>query len=148
MNPRSSYREAAVQGAGRVRLVVLLYEQAIEDLRRALAAHTRKEIEVRTREINHAILVLGHLQGSLDKLQGGQVAANLERFYSLVRAGLIEAQCKQSGALLEQNIELLLKVRDAWCQVERDEMAGTTGRNTNLRTAAESSPSTSADWDA
>jgi flagellar secretion chaperone FliS len=123
MNPRSSYREAAVQGAGRVRLVVLLYEQAIEDLRRALAAHARKEIEVRTREINHALLVLGHLQGSLDMRQGGQVAANLVRFYSLVRAGLVEAQCKQSAALLERQIALLLQVRDAWCQVERSEEA-------------------------
>jgi flagellin-specific chaperone FliS len=71
MNPRSSYREAAVPSAGRVRLVVLLYEQAIEDLHRALAAHAGKDIEGRTREINHAILVLGHFQGSLDKSRGG-----------------------------------------------------------------------------
>ncbi|HTW57897.1 MAG TPA: flagellar export chaperone FliS [Terriglobales bacterium] len=146
MNPRLSYREAEVQGASRVRLVILLYEQAIEDLRRALAAHSQRDIQVRTREINHAILVLGHLQGSLDKRQGGQVAANLERFYTLVRAGLVEAQCKQSAELLEQQISLLLQVRDAWCQVARTEIVDAPSRSAQARAAGE--PSTSTDWNA
>ena len=34
MDARSSYREVAVRGASPVRLVICLYEQAIEDLRR------------------------------------------------------------------------------------------------------------------
>jgi flagellar secretion chaperone FliS len=114
-----SYREAAVQGASPMRLVVLLYEQAIEDLRRALAAHERADVEGRTRNINHAILVIGHLQATLDKGLGRQVAANLERFYGLVRAGLVEAQCGQSGPLLEQQISHLLLIQEAWRQVER-----------------------------
>ena len=81
-----------------MRLVILLYEQAIEDLRRALAAHVRGDIEGRTREIDHAILVLGHLQATLDKNEAGQVAANLERFYQQSVPDLLEAQCKQSAA--------------------------------------------------
>jgi flagellar secretion chaperone FliS len=121
MNPRFSYREAAVQGASPVRLVILLYEQAIQDTRRAVAALDKGDVEERTRQINHAILVLGHLQGSLDKQRGGQVAVNLERFYTLVRAGLLAAQCKQSVAALEQQIALLMQVREAWCKIERTE---------------------------
>lgn len=121
MNPRISYRAAAVQGAGPVRLVVLLYEQAIEDLRQALAAHTGGDIEGRTRQINHAILVLGHLEATLDPAPGRQVAANLERFYRQIRASLIQAQCRQSAQLLEKQIALLIEVRDAWCEVERRE---------------------------
>lgn len=106
-----------------MRLVALLYEQAIEDLRRALAALGRGDVEGRTREINHAMLVIGHLQSSLDKDQGGQVAANLERFYKQVRAGLVEAQLRQSPAVLEQQISHLMLVRDAWCEVERTSAA-------------------------
>jgi flagellar protein FliS len=100
-------------------LVILLYEQAIADLGRALGAHRRGDIENRTREINHAILVLGHLQTSLDKDQGGQVAQNLERFYHQVRAGLVDAQMRQSPEALEQQISHLMLVRDAWREVER-----------------------------
>ena len=81
MNPSLSYRKSAAAGASPLRLVILLYEQALEDLRRAQEALSRGDIEGRTREINHAILILGHLQGTIDHEQGGTVAANLERFY-------------------------------------------------------------------
>jgi len=118
VNPRLCYREAAVRGASPVGLVLLLYEQAIEDVRRALAAFGRGDIEARTREINHAILVIGHLQASLDKDQGGVVALNLERFYDQVRAALVQAQCQQSAAILEQQISHLMLVREAWCEIE------------------------------
>jgi len=119
MNPGLSYRETAVAGANPVRLVVLLYEQAMEDLRRALAAHSRGDIEGRTREINHALLVIGYLQATLDKDQGGKVAQNLERFYEQLRAGLLEAQCKQSADVLERQVSHLMQVYEAWRDVEK-----------------------------
>ena len=119
MNPGLTYREAAVAGSSPVRLVVLLYEQAMEDLRRALDALHNGDIEGRTRAINHALIVIGHLQGTLDKEQGGQVAANLELFYQQVRAGLMEAQCTQSAAVLERQISHLREVHEAWCEVEK-----------------------------
>src|SRR5258708_38341830 len=119
MSARLSYRKAAVEGASPVRLVVLLYEQAFEDLRRALDSQNRGDIEGRTREINHAILVIGHLQTSLDKEQGGPVAESLERFYNQLRSGLVQAQFTQSAAALEQQISHLMEVHEAWCEVER-----------------------------
>ena len=119
MTPGLTYREMAVAGASPIRMVVLLYEQAIEDLRRAVAAQRQRDIEGRTREINHAVLVIGHLQATLDKEQGGKVSENLERFYQQVLAGLIEAQAKQSTAALEKQISLLMEIHDAWCEVER-----------------------------
>src|SRR5438445_7808261 len=100
MNARLSYRAAAVDGASPLRLVVLLYEQAFEDLRRALDAHEREDIEGRTGHINHAILVIGHLQASLNMEQGGTVAAQLNNFYNQMRSGLVQAQITQSTAAL------------------------------------------------
>jgi flagellar protein FliS len=119
MDARSSYRESSVRGASPVRLVISLYEQAIEDLRRAIIALDKGAIEVRTREINHALLVIAQLQGSLDMERGGEVAKNLARFYGVVRAGLTEAQLKQSSILLEQQISQLALVHEAWLEVER-----------------------------
>src|SRR5579863_1066328 len=119
MNPGLCYRETAVAGASPIRLVILLYEQAMDDLRRALMAQKKGDIEGRTREINHAILVIAHLQATLDLEQGGKVSANLERFYDQLRAGLMEAQAKQSAAGLEKQMSHLMEVHDAWCEVER-----------------------------
>jgi flagellar secretion chaperone FliS len=147
MNPRLSYREAAVQGASPVRLVALLYEQAIEDLRRARAALDSGDIEARTRAINHAIVVIGHLQSSLDMEQGGAVARNLERFYCVVRAALVEAQCKQSAAALEQQISHLMQVHEAWCEVDRANAAPAIAPALE-QTQEEQDHRCSADWNA
>jgi flagellar secretion chaperone FliS len=119
MQAKTSYREAAVRGASPVQLVICLYEQAIEDLRRAILAQEKGDIEARTRRINHALMVLGQLQGTLDKQRGGEVALSLERFYTAVRAGLIEAQLMQSTRILEQQILQLAIVHEAWLEVER-----------------------------
>ena len=119
MNPGLSYREAAVAGANPVRLVILLYEQAMDDLRRAVDAQAKGDIEARTREVNHAIQVIGHLQATLDKEHGGKVAENLERFYEQIRCGLVDAQWKQSVSALEQQIAYLMHVHEAWRTVEQ-----------------------------
>ncbi|SRR5260370_10824469 len=119
MDARSSYREAAVRGATPVQLVIFLYEQAIEDLRRAVVALEKGNIEARTRGINHALAVIAQLQGSLDLERGGDVAKNLHAFYNAMRATLCEAQLKQSARILEQQIEQLVLVREAWLEVDR-----------------------------
>lgn len=119
MNAELTYRESAVAGASPVHLVTLLYEQAIKDLRHAIDAHTKADIEARTRHINHAILVIGHLEATLDKEQGGKVAENLQLFYEQLRSGLVNAQCQQSIPLLEQQILFLSLIHQAWCEVER-----------------------------
>ena len=72
MSASLSYREAAVRGASPVRLVILLYEQVIEDLRRALSAQRNGDIEGRTRAINHAILVISHLRHRSIRIRGAK----------------------------------------------------------------------------
>jgi len=119
IDPRAAYREAAVQTATPVQRVVLLYEQIVQDLQRAVHAMLAGNIELRCREIDHALRVVGQLQLSLDMEHGGEVAANLERFYNLLRANLLEAQIKGSRPLVEQQIAYLLSVREAWREVDR-----------------------------
>jgi flagellar protein FliS len=150
MDARSSYRESAVRGASPVRLVICLYEQAISDLRRAAVALEKGDIEARTRNINHALLVIGQLQGTLDIGRGGKVARNLVKFYHLLRAGLVEAQGKQSKQILDQQIAVLAVVHEAWQQVERDttapKPATTESAQTGFLTSARETPG--ADWNA
>jgi flagellar protein FliS len=119
MDARSSYRAASAQGASPLQLVILLYEQGIEDLRRALAALQKGDIETRTRELNHALVVIGHLQASLDLEQGAQVARNLRKFYQLLRTSLMQAHSKQSASILQEQIAHLMLMREAWIEVER-----------------------------
>jgi flagellar protein FliS len=150
MDARSSYRENAVRGASPVRLVICLYEQAISDLRRAAVALETGDIEARARNINHALLVIGQLQGTLDVGRGGKVARNLLKFYSLLRAGLVEAHGKQSREILDQQIAVLAIVHEAWQQVERDTTTPKSAAMETPQTGFVSSPSETplAGWNA
>jgi flagellar protein FliS len=119
MDARLSYREAAVRGASQTGLVVLLYEQLLEDLHRAVQAIEQNKIELRTKEINHAVSVTGYLQDGLDMARGGEAARNLERFYVHLRGRLLEAQAQASKEILAQQITDLLELREAWAAVDR-----------------------------
>ncbi len=148
MDARFSYREAAVRGASPIQLVVYLYEQAIEDLRRAILALEKGDIEARTRAINHALMIIAQLQGTIDDERGGEVAANLHRFYNLVRAGLVTAQFKQSAETLEQQMTQLSTVHEAWLQVElATSPAPITTQTAPIRTS-EPEDSSTIDWNA
>jgi flagellar protein FliS len=120
-NPRSAYRETDVRGATAVRLVVLLYEQMIQDLRQAAQAIEQNDIELRTNQINHAILVIAYLQSGLDFATGGKVAQDLNDFYDLLRQNLVQVQFHPSQTGICQQITDLVEVREAWTEVERAE---------------------------
>jgi flagellar protein FliS len=153
MDPRSAYREGAVRGASGVRLVIFLYEQLIQDLRRAALAMEQGDVESRTKELNHAISVLGHLQSTLDRERGGVVGSNLDRFYGSVRSRLMEAQARVSREILHQQISDLLSVREAWIQVDHEVAApqpavasyGSGGKDKD-RDSFSSVPAVSTDW--
>jgi flagellar protein FliS len=101
---------------------VLLYEQAIQDLQRALAAMEQGHIEQRTREINHALQIIGYLEGTLDLEKGGEVAGNLRHCYERLRANLVAGQIHASARIITQQITDLLALREAWLEVNRKQM--------------------------
>lgn len=119
VDARRGYQESAVRGATPIELVILLYDSAIEDMRRALTAMQNSEIENRSAQIAHALIVLQQLQGTLDFERGGSAARQFEQFYNLVRAKLLEAQIRGSSELMRQQIRCMSEVRESWAQARR-----------------------------
>jgi flagellar secretion chaperone FliS len=148
-NPRTAYRENEVRGATAIRLVVLLYEQLIQDLSQALQAIEQSDIELRTKRINHAILVIAHLQSPLDFANGGKVAQDLDHLYNVLRQNLVRIQFHPSKLALRQQITDLLAVREAWIEVERvTRPLSTTSARTASSPAAGSEPApVRVDWE-
>ena len=122
-NVPKAYREADVRGASAVHLVVLLYEQIIRDLTQAAGALEQNDIELRTRSINHAILVIGYLQSPLDFGKGGKVAKDLDYFYNALRQNLMQVQFFPTKVGVNQLITDVFAVREAWIEVQRAEAA-------------------------
>ena len=99
-NAALAYREASSLGASPVGVIVLLYDRLARDIHAAIAAMKSNEVEARSSHINHALLILQQLQGSLDFAAGGAAARQLDIFYSHVRGKLLEAQIRQSPELM------------------------------------------------
>jgi flagellar secretion chaperone FliS len=148
VDARRSYQESAIRGATPIELVVVLYDSAIEDMRRALAAMQQNDVETRCRQMAHALIVLQQLQGTLDFERGGSSARQFEQFYSLVRAKLLEAQIRNSPETLREQIRYCSEVRDCWVEAKRImQPVGNAGAATMSSVAPESG-SASSGWSA
>ncbi len=123
MDITNTYRQGTARGASSVGLVGLLYEQMVNDLRGAMRAIEQGNIELRTRQINHAILVLGYLQAALTEFSNRAVADQLDTFYTQIRVHLVRAQATASQDLLSRQITDLLYVREAWADLESRDLS-------------------------
>jgi len=113
-----AYRRTAVEGASGIGLLIALYDTLAGDLRRAAEAQRAGHIEGRCKEVKHATVVIGYLEDCLYRSPGGALTQQLAAFYSSLRRKLIEAQAKQSPEILDQQMALILKIREYWQQLD------------------------------
>jgi flagellar secretion chaperone FliS len=118
-DPVRSYRESAVRGASPLGLIVILYEEIVRSIRKALRAFETGDIEARGKELTHAVEVIGYLQSILDFEKGGEVARNLSNFYNLMRGKLLETHIQPSAEGLDMLATEFAKLASAWQQAER-----------------------------
>jgi flagellar secretion chaperone FliS len=113
------YRESSVRGTSPVGLIVILYEEIVRAIRKAQRGLAQNNIEQRTLQLSHAIMVVGHLQAILDFKAGGEVAQNLSRFYNTMRDKMIEANVQASHETLEWLATTFSEHAAAWKEVDR-----------------------------
>jgi flagellar protein FliS len=114
-----AYQEAAVRNASAVELVIMLYDILVRDLHGAIGALDGGDIEGRTGKLKHGFLVLQQLEGTLNLDEGGELASNMSRFYSMLRSQMMKAQIQQDPGVLRELVQLLCGVREAWVEVSR-----------------------------
>ena len=115
-----AYRKSAVAGASGIGLLISLYDTLAGDLRRAAEAQRAKNIEQRSREAAHALLVIGHLEFWLAEANPGELTSKLAAFYVKLRHDLINAQAKQSAEQIEQSMRDVLELSALWQKIESE----------------------------
>lgn len=111
MDAYSHYRSQAVETAGPAQLVLMLYDGAIAALHRARLAEGAETVN---RELLKAQDIVEHLQGTLDRTRGGQIAGNLYALYAFCLERLLEANLRKELAALDDVEPVLVDLRDAW----------------------------------
>jgi flagellar secretion chaperone FliS len=124
-----AYRQSTALGASPVGQVIALYDTMLRDLHRASDSLATSQVEQRVAAVNHALLVIGELQGVLDFERGGDPARNLDTFYKVARNLILQASMKGSAETFRDVISMVMRIRAAWAQIEQlAETAGTAAR--------------------
>jgi flagellar protein FliS len=113
-----AYRQTAAEGASGFGVLIALYDTLASNLRRAAEAERASDIGLRSREVNHAFLVIAYLEDWVKRGPGGELADQLTAFYADLRRQLIQAQAARSARGLEEQMARVLKIRENWQQAD------------------------------
>jgi flagellar protein FliS len=114
---RRKYLEAAVTTATPEKLVVLLYDGALQALKRA--EHAMATGKPPGPAIGKALAIVGELRASLDCERGGDIAGNLFALYGFVTDRLIKANVARAPEPIGEARLVLVKLKEGWDGIVR-----------------------------
>jgi len=113
-----AYQQSSASSASAVGQVIALYDRILRDLRQGIQAIETGQVEKRVKALNHALTIIGELQGVLDFERGGAPARNLNSFYNVTRGMLTQAGATSSVGTLQELVSMFTRMRTAWAKAE------------------------------
>jgi flagellar protein FliS len=114
MDAAAAYKRRALESASPIGLIVLLYQAACQNLRRAIAAVEAGDIETRTAALNQVLAIIAELNAALDFERGVEVARQFARFYHVAQRTVLDASFRQAAAPLRELLDSFTQVQAAW----------------------------------
>ena len=115
---KNQYRQVEISTADRGRLVVLLYEGAINFLRKAKNDVQEGDVEAKCNNITRAQDIIQELNNSLKMDEGGEIAGNLRSLYFFMERYLVKAKIERDGIKkMDEVIAMLSSLCDVWVEI-------------------------------
>lgn len=120
MNPLNMYRETSIKTASQGRLIVLLYDEAIKNIDRAISVldSGSRQLDRVNSSIIRAQEIITELSASLDFDKGKEIASNLFSLYIYFNQQLMAANLDKDSKPLKPVRNMLYELRSAWKQIE------------------------------
>lgn len=112
----AAYRRVEVETASPAKLVIMLYNGAIKNAEEAKLAIESGEVEAVHARLIRAQEIITELRSALN-FEAGEVAGNLDRVYGYMYRLLVEANVGKSAGPIDECVEHLRSLRDAWQEV-------------------------------
>jgi len=121
----STYKETRIKTAGQGQLIVMLYDEAVKQLTKAIELlelnKSNKKDPSRIELISKAVMkteeILTELMVSLDFEQGGEISKNLFALYTWFNRELVEANINQDINRMLTVKGMLADLRNTWSTV-------------------------------
>jgi flagellar protein FliS len=110
----SNYVETAVSEASPHKLVEMLYDGAIKNMKLAKVFMTQRSFEKKSEHMNKALSIINALRAGVDMNKGGEVADNLYDLYDYCYRRLFTASVKNDIAIIDEVLEHMESVSKAW----------------------------------
>ncbi|OFZ21463.1 MAG: flagellar export chaperone FliS [Bdellovibrionales bacterium GWB1_55_8] len=108
------YRQTQITTANRGQVLLMLYEAAIQNVRKASIAIDKKHVEAKGIAIGKAHDIINELVNTLDFEVGGNIAVELERLYNFMIEQLMKANLENSKEKLLAVEKLLGTLLEGW----------------------------------
>ncbi len=112
----AAYRHGQVASAGPVRIIILLYEGALQSCRQA--AERFEDPRQRGESLGRAHRIVTELMASLDYDKGGEIATNLDGLYGFVLDAITHANVDEEERVLGPAIQVLETLVSGWREIE------------------------------
>ena len=117
--------ETGVASADAHRLVLMLFDGALEAIAEARSQMARRDTPAKGRSIGRALRIIDEgLVASLDEAAGGELAQQLRELYGWIGRRLALANLRNDDALLGESARLLGELREAWQTIAAAKTAG------------------------
>jgi flagellar protein FliS len=123
MQQYDDYRKATIDTSGKVRIVSILFDGAINFIKLGRVKMGERNIAGKGLYIGKATAIVSELSSSLNMEEGGEIARNLRRLYDFVLDRLITANMKNDVVALDDAEKVLQVLREGWKGMERNQAA-------------------------
>jgi flagellar protein FliS len=111
-----AYKKTSVQTASKEQILLMLYQAAIKNCKKAIEAMNAKDVQKKGEYIGKLQDIVIELNNSLDFEVGGDVARELSSLYDYVLYSSTQANIKIDIEPLEGSLRVLTTLYDGWAQ--------------------------------
>lgn len=112
------YRKTEVNTADKIRIVIMLYDGAVNFLRIAKEKLHQRDIAGKGLYLAKTTAIVGELSSSLDMEAGGEIAKNLRNLYTYSLSRLLDANLNNDHAAFDEVERILLTLSEGWKGIE------------------------------
>jgi len=112
--PQNSYLTTEIMTADPGKLILLLFDGAINFLKQGKIYLLEKQYKEKGQQLMRGHAVVSELLNCLDKEKGGEIAIRLQAIYIYILQRITDADLKKDVGAIDECIGLLSELREAW----------------------------------
>lgn len=113
-HPQNSYLTTEIMTADPEKLILLLFDGAINFLKQGKIYLQEKQYEEKGKQLIRGHAVVTELLNSLDKKKGGDIAIRLQAIYVYILQRITDANLNKDAGAINECVGLLSELREAW----------------------------------